>query len=100
MADFSLTRSTSIGDPSSGPPQQQLTIEPSPPTPAPGDADVGEDAANVRPEAVFTDARALIPGCAAAAGLAVGSSKSLRIQRGLVDSWTRGSLAFESTSPR
>ena len=55
MADFSLARSTSIGDPSSGPPQQQPTIESSPPTLAPGDADAG--VASARPESASLTAK-------------------------------------------
>jgi hypothetical protein len=42
MAESPITQPADLGDPSSGPPQQQSnTVESSPPTPAPGDTDAG-----------------------------------------------------------
>jgi hypothetical protein len=55
VADFSLARSTSIDDPNTGSPPQQPTIELSPPTPAPGDADAG--VASARPESASLTAK-------------------------------------------
>jgi hypothetical protein len=77
VADFSLARSTSISDPSSGSSQQQQpTTESSPPTPTLGDA-------------------VLHRGCSP-----VWLSAPQKVRASDADSWTRGSLVFESTSPR